>query len=502
MIRFALLFLALPALAAPPKPSPAAHYAVREVPTPAGVDPQIGGLCALPDGRIAACFHRGEVGIFDPVRQEWSIFAEGLHEPLGLLAEADGSLLVMQRPELTRLRDTDGDGKADLHQTVWDGFGLTGNYHEFNFGPARGPDGRVYLGFNTASNGAGVFPEVRGEWSAIGVDRARVVNEWGKARGLIGRMYARVPYRGCVVAVDPVHGRAELVATGFRSPDGVGFDAAGRLLVSDNQGDWRGTSELFVVRPGGFYGHPASLVWRPDWDGREPLKVPVDELNRLRTPAAVWFPHENFANSPTEPVAIPRTPAWGAFGGQTLIGEMNNARLLRLMIEEVDGVAQGAAVALLQDQRLKNGLHRLLFRGDDLWIGRTHLSWAGGEGLAVLTPTGAPCFDVADIRITPEGFRLRFTRPLAPSAAAAASWKINRFTYHYHAAYGSPRVGQVTLAPTEVRLSAAGDEAALTLPERRVDHVHEFDLSGLADAAGERVLNPRLAYTVRRIPSR
>ena len=42
----------------------------------------------------------------------------------------------MQRPELTRVKDTDGDGTADEYETVFDGFGMSGNYHEFAFGPA------------------------------------------------------------------------------------------------------------------------------------------------------------------------------------------------------------------------------------------------------------------------------------------------------------------------------------------------------------------------------
>lgn len=496
-----LLAAALPAFAqAPAKVDPtAAFYTVTAAPNPPGIDPQIGGLDVTPDGRVVACFHRGEVAFLKPGANEWKTFAEGLHEPLGVLVEPDGAVLVMQRAELTRLKDLDGDGKADLYQTVWDGFGMTGNYHEFAFGPARGPDGRVYVSLNVASNGDTIREEIRGPWSDVGVPRELFYTEFRKNSGAIGRMYSRVAYRGWVVAIDPVTGKAEPLASGFRSPDGIGFDAAGRLLVSDNQGDWRGTSELFVVKPGGFYGHPASLVWRPDWDGREPLKVPVADLNRLRTPAAVWFPHNTFANSPTQPVVIPKTPAWGPFGGQTIIGEMNNARILRLLIEEVDGVSQGATVALLQSQSIKNGLHRFAFAGDTLWLGRTHLSWAGGEGLAALTPTGRVPFDVRDIRITPRGFRLQFTAPVA--AAAPDAWPVQRYGYHYHATYGSPQVDLVKLTPSRVTPAADGLSVELDFAEMKLDQVMEFDLSKLVSTGGEKILNPKLAYTVRRIPS-
>ena len=149
----------------------ARHYTIGKVATPTGLDPQIGGLATMRDGRIVATFHHGEVAIFDPKSASWKIFAEGLHEPLGVLVEDDGALLVMQRPELTRLRDTDGDGVADRYETVWDGYGLTGNYHEFAFGPVRGPNGKLYIGLNLASSGASVREEIRGAWIDIGLPR-------------------------------------------------------------------------------------------------------------------------------------------------------------------------------------------------------------------------------------------------------------------------------------------------------------------------------------------
>jgi hypothetical protein len=89
-------------------PSPWEEYfEFEKIPMPQGVDPQIGGLDFLTDGRLAAVFHRGEAMIFDPKSKEWSLFANGLQEPLGVVAEEDGSLVVMQRAELTRLRDVD-----------------------------------------------------------------------------------------------------------------------------------------------------------------------------------------------------------------------------------------------------------------------------------------------------------------------------------------------------------------------------------------------------------
>ncbi|OYU99706.1 MAG: hypothetical protein CFE26_25190, partial [Verrucomicrobiales bacterium VVV1] len=190
----------------------AQHYAIGKISTPPGVDPQLGGLALLPDGRLAAAFHHGQVAFYDFKTLSWKIFAEGLHEPRGLLLGKDGSLLVMQRPELTRLRDTDGDGVADRYEALWEDFGMTGNYHEFAFGPVRGPNGKLYVSLNLASAGDTIREEIRGEWSPIGLPREKFydVADWKKNSTEAGRMYGRVKWRGCIMEIDEATGAAEL----------------------------------------------------------------------------------------------------------------------------------------------------------------------------------------------------------------------------------------------------------------------------------------------------
>ena len=486
----------------------ALSFTVTEIKAPTGVDPQVGALAAMPDGRIVVGFHHGEIAIFDQVKNEWTIFAEGLHEPLGILPEKDGSLLVMQRPELTRLRDTTGDGHANLFETVWDGFGITGNYHEFNFGPVRGMGSKVFVAFNLASAGAQIRPEIRGKWLPIGLDKkefnpnwSKTPNEaWKKNSKLAGRMYSRVPWRGWVMEVDTETGKATPFASGFRSPDGIGFDPDGNLVVSDNQGDWRGSSELHVVSKGGFYGHPASLPWRADWGDVQPLDVPTEKLDQLRTPAAVWFPHGTYANSPTQMVLIPKTPAWGPYGGQMVIGEMNVCRLLRVTLQKVDGVWQGACYPFIETKDLREGLHRLAFVGDKLWVGRTHLGWAGGEHLSTVETTGVVPFDPLEIKVTSTGFTVRFTKAVGYEAANVALWNIRRYTYAYHSEYGSPELEKEFVVPSKITLSADGLTADLKISELHENFVYDFDMRNLRSREGDMLLNQKAAYTLRKKP--
>lgn len=475
------------------------YYTVEEVPTPSGLDAQVGGLAFTPGGKLAACFHRGEVFLLDLATRRWSQFAEGLQEPLGLVALGEAELLVMQRTELTRLIDEDGDGRADVYRVLFDDFGVTGNYHEYAFGPVRDAEGNFYISLNLASNLASIFEEVRGAFHPVGLPRQRFYDaNWKAIRDQAGRMFARVPWRGWVLKIAP-DGRMTPVACGFRSPNGLGFDLAGRLYVTDNQGDWVGTSKCFHVEPGQFYGHPASLLWREGWT-RDPLTVPVAELDAMRTEAAFLFPHGEVANSPTQPVCDTTGGRFGPFAGQMLVGEMNFPRLLRLMPDWVGGQMQGAVVTFLEGAGLRIGNNRLAFAPDgSLFVGQTHLGWAGAKGIQRIRWTGQTPFDVRAARLTPTGFELEFTLPVDPAAVAPTNYTIRSWRYLYHATYGSPKIDETPVTVTAARLGADERTVALDLTPLEAGRLYEIRLAHHGSRDGAPLLNARLHYHAKRL---
>ena len=69
-----------------------------------------------------------------------------------------------------RIKDTDGDGHADLYENATDDFGISGIYHEFNYGPVKDKAGNLFIALNTASSGGGVRPVVRGKLNIHGRD--------------------------------------------------------------------------------------------------------------------------------------------------------------------------------------------------------------------------------------------------------------------------------------------------------------------------------------------
>jgi hypothetical protein len=472
------------------------YYQVEPVPSPVGVDNQSGGITTLRDGRIAACFNSGEIQIYSPTTNTWSLFAQGLSLPLGLLEEEDGSLVTMQWAELTRLRDTDQDGVADHYETICNDFGLTGNYHEFAYGPARDSMGNYYVSLNVASNGAGIQDHIRGPWIDIGLDReshlaSRGADAWKKNKGAAGRMYSRVPYRGCVLKITP-DGRSSVFAYGFRSPDGIHVDEKDRLWITDNQGDWRGTSPLYHVTEGGFYGHPASLVWKKGWT-RNPLEVPVEELEKMRTPAAGLFPHGELANSPTQPINTIAPELFGLPKGELLIGDMNQPHLIRFLAEEVEGAVQGAMIPFLFSTDLGIGNHRLTFdKNGSLWISKTHIKWAGDEGIKKITWKKKQPLLATGVSLLRNGFQVTFNRPLKE----VPKLKISRHTYHYHKEYGSPKVDLQTVKADEATLSGDGKILTIKLPEIIERRLYTIELEGAIDSRGEALMGDILRYNV------
>ncbi|HWB00545.1 MAG TPA: hypothetical protein VG713_18760, partial [Pirellulales bacterium] len=126
------------------------YYRLVKIPIPEGIVLEAGAMDWMPDGRLAVSTRRGEIYLVENVLHEpasgvqFKRFASGMHEVLGL-AYRDGSLYAAQRGELTRLTDTDGDGRADTFETVADGWDISGDYHEYTFGSHFDPHGDLWL---------------------------------------------------------------------------------------------------------------------------------------------------------------------------------------------------------------------------------------------------------------------------------------------------------------------------------------------------------------------
>jgi sugar lactone lactonase YvrE len=442
---------------------------------------QADGLDFMPDGRLVACFVGGEVFTLSPKTGKWKLFADGMHTPLGVVALSDREVIVSQRPELTRLKDSDGDGVADEYSVFSDDFGLSGNYHEFHFGPVRDKDGNFYVSLGTASSGADVRFEKRGKF-----DKSSYLQ----------RMYASVPYRGWVCQVTK-DGRFIPWASGLRTPNGLGFDLDGNLFVSDNQGDWVGTSKLHHIEKGKFYGHAASLIWKDDWKEGRPVDLPVPSLDAMRETAAILFPHGSMSNSPTQPLVDSTDGKFGPFSGQMLIGEMNKPRIMRVITEKVGGKIQGACLPFYDGNGLATGNNRLTFGpdGKTLWVAHSAHGWAGSRGIQKIKWNGKLPPELLSIKLTTKGFSMAFTVPMdAESVTKPDNFLTKVYAYKYHQGYGSPQISKETLKPEKVTLSSDAKTIRLEYKQMTARRVYEFNLGAVLTADGGKLVNSMVAY--------
>jgi glucose/arabinose dehydrogenase len=467
----------------------------RWKPAPDGLPLEVSGMQALQDGRLALAIRKGDIWILDgvyddpPANVTYQQFAEGLHEPLGLLRVDDG-FLVAQRTELTRIRDTNGDGRADEYLAAAQGWGITGNYHEYAYGPERDAHGRLWVTLNI---GMGFTPQ----------QRARL------ATGLHANANDRssqAAWRGWGLQISPA-GELLPIAAGMRSPSGLGGNTEADMFFTDQQGNWVAAGTLHHLRPGVFYGHPDALAsldlpTAPRMEiGSIPAGLPFPEaLQNLPSlaPPAVWFPYRKAGQSATDVQCDITQGKFGPFAGQLFVGEFTLAGVLRVFLEKVDGQYQGACFPF------RSGFASAVI--GSLFAGLSNRGWSSlgqaSYGLQRLVWTGRMPFEIQEMRAQPDGFLLRFTAEVDPRTAAdPASYGMSSYTYMYHEAYGSDEIQARELSIEAAELQPDGRSVRLRIGGLRRYFVHELQADGVRAVDGRPLLHPRAFYTLNAVPS-
>jgi len=468
-------------------------------PAPDGLVLEVSGLAVLDDRRVAVAIRKGEVWIMDGVYDDppenvtYRRFASALHEPLGLLKH-DGAFYTAQRSELTRLRDTDDDGRADEYLTVAKGWGVTGHYHEYAYGPKLDREGNLWLTLNI---GMGLK----------GTQLDRTIKE-----PTLG--YRQGRWRGWGMKVTP-DGDLIPVCAGMRSPSGIGSNAAGDMFYTDQQGNWVATNSLHHMRNGAFFHHVESLASmnEPESPIKGVTKVPgglpypeaMKQFSQLRPPA-VWFPYKKAGQSTTDILLDESNGKFGPFSGQLFVGEFTQAAMHRVFLEKIDGEYQGACFPFRS--RFASAVLRMA-QGTDgsMFVGLTNRGWSSlgtaAYGLQRLVWTGKVPFEIREMRALPDGFELLFTKPVdAASTLDTSSCQMNSHTYLYHSTYGSDEIQKQSLNIQQATLSKDGLRLRLQVDGLRELFVHELIATGIRSIDGEPLLHPHAWYTLNRIPEK
>ncbi|WP_436837121.1 hypothetical protein [Porifericola rhodea] len=484
------------------------YFSIMNVPVPEGVLLEVGGLTVLPNGDLGISTRRGDVYIIEnPTSSQpfFRLFASGLHEILGL-SYKDGSFYCAQRGELTRLEDTNKDGKADVYETVYS-WPLSAHYHEYSFGPKITSDGSFFVSANVAFGS----------------------EEWWRGE-------SRVPWRGWVMKIDP-EGNMEPFATGMRSPAGLGL-IDGELFYTDNQGDWMGSGGVWHVEKGDFVGHPAGLRWTdmPNtpldlkaedlYAKVDPRKVKnengryikpenvqnedytalyelKDDFPELKLPA-VWLPHGILGISNSEILPIP-DDHFGPFEGQLLVGDQGQSKIMRVVLEEVNGEYQGVAFDFRSG--FQSGVLRMAWGNDkSLFVGETNRGWGSAgtanEGLQRLVWNTQVPFEMKTVKAMPDGFEVEFTRPVdRKSAEDIASYDVYSYIYKYHPVYGSPPVDNNEAIVKGVKVSKDGMKVRIVVDGLKRHYVHTIRLAGVREKDNfYSLVHPTAYYTLNNIP--
>lgn len=465
-------------------------YQIKTLPIPDGITLEVGGMVMTPDGKLGVSTRRGDIWVIENPTMEhntspyYRLFARGLHEPLGL-AYKDGSFYAAQRGELTRLTDENGDGKADAYEAVYS-WPLTGNYHEYSYGPVVAPDGSMFITANL-----GFFNP---EW-------------W------LGR--SKVPWRGWTFKISP-EGELEPFAAGMRSPAGMAINTEGDLFYAENQGDWIGSGGITHLEKGNFAGgNPASLAWaqRPE----SPVKITKEQIvssdspmfqlaekhPSVKTPS-VWIPHGVLGISNSGIIQDDTKGKFGPFENQLLVGDQGQSRIMRVALEKVNGVYQGAVFPFLEG--FSSGVFRFAWGQDgSLLVGMTNRGWSstGQEpfGLQRVVWSEEMPFEIKTIAAMPDGFELEFTAPVDKQMAGdIASYAVSSFTYQYHWEYGSPTINAGNSKIKAVLVSDDGLKARLVVDTIRKGYIHEVKAPGVISKDGYALLHDAGYYTLNQIP--
>ena len=457
------------------------------LPVPEGIILEVSGILPVAGQRLLVTTRRGEVwwidGAYDAEpKPRYTLFAQGLHEPLGIIAAPAGGYYVAQRQELTRLVDTNSDGRADVFQTVAK-LPISGSYHEYAFGPVLAPNGNLRVTLNVAFGGSTQAP---------------------------------VPWRGWMVEITP-DGQLTPIASGLRSPAGFAVSSQGEWFSTDNQGEWVGSGKITHIESGDFLGHPAGLAWsklpgstvkvRPEnvSDFEQPMHVVAQNLPGLKPPA-VWLPHTILGISNSGMIEDLSGGKFGPFAGQFYVGDQGQSKLIRVSLEKVAGVWQGAAYSFREG--FESGILRMAIgENATMFVGESARGWGSvgpkQYGIERVTWTGQTPFEIKEIKAQPDGFLLTFTQPVDRATAEnLASYSLAGFTYNYHTAYGAAPVNRMVCPIQKIVVAPDGLSVRLAAQCLREGYIHEVKVSGVrAATGGSAVLHPVAYYTLNRLPA-
>jgi hypothetical protein len=349
----------------------------------------------FPDGRAAVTTWSGDVwivsGLDDSLKNvKWKRFAAGLFDTLGLKIVRD-EIYVLERSQITRLRDLNNDGEADAYENFNNDTGVSPSYHAFAMDLQTDSAGNFY--FCRASQ----------------------------------RVDPIYPLNGGMVRVSADGSRAEMIAHGLRVANGMAIGPHDEIVCGDNQGNWIPSSRIDWID----VKHPRFYGFVPHAHG-----LPTNTY----APPLCWLPM-SLDNSSGGEVFV-TTDKWPAPLRKIFLHtSYGMASLMAVMWETNGGVVQGGAFKL--PFGFDSGIMRPRFNPVD---GQLYVAGLRGwqtKGLRDgafqrVRYTGAPLRMPNELHVRSNRIELGFTDPLdRASVEDLQNWNVEQWNYLWSEKYGS-----------------------------------------------------------------
>jgi hypothetical protein len=406
---------------------------------------RFGGFDFFSDGKSAAfCTHDGDIwivtGIDDELKSlKWRRFASGMYETLGL-AIVDDVIYTSGRDQITRYHDLNKDGEADFYENFNNQYMSTEGFHEFVFDLQRDNAGNFYFA------------------------KANPVNSGGPGFGRGGANGTVSSHAGSLFKLSKDGKHLEILAHGFRAPNGIGVSPTGQVTTSDNEGTWVPSTPInWINKPGQFCGVINNLTSKEQADSW--------------IPPLCWISHADYDNSGGGQVWV-TSSQWGPFEGKLLHESYGKSSLFLVLDQKLNnGLMQGGVVRF--PLKFSSSVMRARYnkRDGQLYVAGLR-EWQSNAskitGFDRVRYTGKKVYSVTDLKVDKAGVHLTFTQPLSrESVSDVQNFSGKRWNYERAEHYGSPefsvenekKQGRDSLDITSAKLSPDGKTVTLQITD-------------------------------------
>jgi len=441
---------------------------------------RFGGMDFFSDGKRAAlCTHDGDIWIVSGIDEtleklEWRRFASGMYETLGL-AIVDDVVYTSGRDQITRYHDLNHDGEADYYENFNNQIMSTRGFHEFVFDLQTDKKGNFYFAkANPVNAGGGGF---------------------GNQKASLGNGTV-CSHSGSLFRLSKGGKKLEVLARGFRAPNGIGVSADGQVTTSDNEGTWVPATPInWIGKPGQFCGVSNNLV--------------SAETASEWVPPLCWLA-KSYDNSGGGQIWV-TSDKWGPYQGELLHESYGQSGLFLVLKESLGaGRMQGGVVKF--PLKFTSSVMRAKFHKQDGQLYIAGLSeWQSNAGRITgfdrVRYTGKPVYSVRGLKVVKGGVELTFTQPLDRGTASdAQNLSGKRWNYERAEHYGSPefsvedprKKGRDNLNITGTKLSPDGRTLTVEIADLKpvMQQTIKFNLK----AADGTAIAQEVMHTIHEVP--